>query len=133
MVDKKKAHGLSNHGCDHGCVVGTIHSAACLRAALRVKFPALDYFEIRIDSFIGREEELLRALPKLKLPLIVTVRHHAEGGARRLSDAERRERYKQFLAHAAMVDIELSSVRSLADVIYNAQSQGVRIILSYHN
>ncbi len=118
---------------NHRCVAGTIHSAACLRAALRINPGALDYFEIRVDSFIGREEELLRQLPKLKLPLIVTARHPAEGGAHRLSSAKRRQCYKRFLSHAALVDIELRSAKSLADVISNAQDNNVRIILSYHN
>jgi len=129
MVDKKIAHRLSNRRC----VVGTIHSAACLKAALFIRPQALDFFEIRIDSFIGREEHLLRQLPKLKLPLIVTVRDHAEGGACPLTNAKRREYYGRFLPYAAMVDVELRSASSLGDVISNAQKRGIKIILSYHN
>ena len=129
MVAKKIAHKLSNHGN----VAGTIHSPACLKAALRIDPGALDFFEIRVDSFIGREEELLRQLPELKLPLIVTVRHPLEGGAHPLSAAKRRDCYKKFLRHAALVDIELRSAKSLAGVIVEAQKGKVGIILSYHN
>jgi 3-dehydroquinate dehydratase-1 len=129
MLDKKMANELSNRGS----VAGTIHSAACLKAALRPSSGALDYFEIRLDSFIGREGELLRQLPKLKLPLIITARHPLEGGARRISTAKRRECYKQFMPCAALVDIELRSAKSLSDVISSAQMQKVGIILSYHN
>ena len=129
MVDKKIANNLSNQGN----VAGTIHSPACLKAALRLDSRSLDYFEIRVDSFIGREDELLRQLPKLKLPLILTVRHPLEGGAHSLSTAKRRECYKKFLPHAALVDIELRSAKSLTDVIVSAQGEGMEIILSYHN
>lgn len=129
MVAKKIAHKLSNRGN----VAGTIHSAACLDAALRIGPGELDFFEIRVDSFIGREEELLRKLPGLKLPLIVTVRHPLEGGARPLSAAQRRECYKKFMPHAALVDIELRSAKMLTDVIVDAQVKRVGIILSYHN
>jgi 3-dehydroquinate dehydratase I len=129
MVDKKIANNLSIHGS----VVGTIHSAACLKAALRLDSRSLDYFEIRVDSFAGREEEVLRQLPGLKLPLIVTVRHPLEGGAQSLSSAKRRECYKKFLPHATLVDIELRSVKSLVDVIANVQEKKKGIILSYHN
>lgn len=129
MVAKKIAHKLSNRAG----VVGTIHSAAGLRAAMRLDSGDLDFFEIRVDSFVGREEELLRKLPQLKLPLIVTVRHAAEGGAQPLSAAKRRKHYKKFIPHAALVDIELRSAKSLADVIVEAQKSGVGIILSYHD
>ena len=129
MVDKKMAHKLSNQAS----VVGTIHSEACLAAALRLDARALDYFEIRVDSFIGREEELLRKLPKLKLPLIVTVRHPGEGGAHPLTTTQRRNLFKKFLPHAALADIELRSAGSLADVIEWTQERGGRIILSHHN
>src|SRR5271170_6196505 len=119
MIDKKIANNLSNQGN----VAGTIHSAACMKAALRLDSRSLDYFEIRVDSFIGREDELLRQLPKLKLPLILTVRHPLEGGAHGLSAAKRRECYRKFLPHAALVDIELRSAKSLGDVIACAQEK----------
>jgi 3-dehydroquinate dehydratase I len=129
MVDNKMANKLSNRGN----VVGTVHSAASLKAALRIEAGTLDFLEIRVDSFIGREEELLRQLPKMKLPLIVTVRHPLEGGAHGLSAAKRRECYKKFLPHAALVDIELRSAKSLDDVVACAQEKNKGIILSYHN
>ena len=62
MVGKKIANNLSNPGR----VAGTVHSAACLKTAERVRRGGLDFFEIRADAFAGREEELLGALPRLK-------------------------------------------------------------------
>ena len=129
MLDKKTANYLSIRGN----VAGTIHSPACLQAALSLRSGVLDFFEIRVDSFIGREDDLLRQLPRLRLPLIVTVRHPQEGGAHPLSVAKRRDCYQRFLPHAAFVDIELRSAKSLADVIASAQGRKAGIILSYHN
>ncbi|HWB60195.1 MAG TPA: type I 3-dehydroquinate dehydratase [Chthoniobacteraceae bacterium] len=116
-------------------VVGTIHSPACLKAALRLRAGELDYLEIRVDAFAarGQEEALLRAVPKLKCPLILTVRHPSEGGAGSLSAGKRRECYKRFLAHAAFIDVELRSGDSLADIISDARRKKARIILSYHD
>lgn len=129
MVDKKIAGKLSNYGN----VAGTVHSPPCLKAALRTAPGTLDFFEIRVDSLAGMQEKLLRQLPGLKLPLIITVRHPLEGGAHALSAAKRRECYGRFLPHAALLDIELRSVKSMADVISSAQKGKVSIILSYHN
>jgi 3-dehydroquinate dehydratase-1 len=129
MVDKKIANYLSNHGN----VAGIIHSIASLQAALRLDPRLLDFFEVRADCLAGLEEEVVHKLPKLKLPLIVTARHPLEGGAHSLSAAKRRECYKKFLPHAALVDIELRSTKSMAGVIDGAQKNKVGIILSYHN
>src|ERR1700677_4839305 len=129
MVDKKIANYLSNQGK----VAGIIQSYASLQAALRLDSRSLDFFEIRVDCLAGHEEAVLRQLPKLMLPLIVTVRHPLEGGAHSLSAAKRRECYKKFLPRASLLDIELRSVKPLADVIARAQKNKVGIILSYHN
>lgn len=130
MVDKKIALKMSNGPS----VVGTIHSDASLKAALRLSAGTLDFLEVRVDSFIKRENELLEKLPKLKLPLIITVRHPLEGGVhRQLSMPKRRDLYKQFLSHATAIDIELRSAESLKEIIGLARIAKVKVILSYHD
>jgi 3-dehydroquinate dehydratase-1 len=89
--------------------------------------------EIRVDNFATDPAPLLAALPKLRVPLIVTVRHPAEGGANDISFARRRELYGQFLPHAAFIDLELRSLEKLADVVAAARRSGVKIIASTHN
>lgn len=114
-------------------VVGTVHSNASLKAALRLGSGALDFLEIRVDAFMGGEDKILAQLPKLKSPLIITVRHSLEGGAHPVSTSKRRESFRKFLPHAALIDIELRSAKSLAGVIALARKTNVRVIISYHN
>jgi 3-dehydroquinate dehydratase-1 len=67
------------------------------------------------------------------VPLIVTVRHPAEGGAHALGSARRRELFVQFMPFAALIDVELRSTGSLAGIIDDARSRGVRVIVSDHH
>ncbi len=113
-------------------VVGTIPSRAALSCALRLPVGAVDLLEMRVDHFADDVRPLVRALPRLPAPLIVTVRHASEGGAALLPVARRRELYAQFLPAAACIDVELRSVRELAATIAEARKRGVRVILSAH-
>lgn len=113
-------------------IVGTIHSPAALREALRLKDGTVDFLEVRVDHFAADLAPLRRALPKLNAPLIVTVRHPAEGGAGALSMPERRALYLEFLPHAALLDLELRSCETLAKVRHEAKKAGVGLILSHH-
>jgi len=116
-----------------GSVVGTIPNEAALKAALRLNPGAVDYLEIRVDAFAGNETRLHRlekALPKLKkFPLIVTVRHPAEGGEGKLGVRRRKELFRRFLPYATLVDVELRSAKALQEIIKAAPG----VILSYHN
>jgi 3-dehydroquinate dehydratase I len=114
-------------------VVGTIHSPAALREALRLKAGAVDLLEVRVDHFTADLAPLRRALPRLKAPLIITVRHPAEGGAAPLSPAERGALYREFLPAAAFIDVELRSMQALASVWEGAASRGIQRIVSWHD
>ena len=113
-------------------VVGAIPSPAALSCALRLQPGAVDLLELRVDHFAADPRPLLRALPRLPAPLVVTVRHPLEGGAGDLGFPRRRELYAQFLSTAKFIDIELRSVRQLASTIAEARVHGVQLILSVH-
>ena len=113
-------------------VVGTIPSPAALSRALKLKPGAVDLFELRLDHFASDPRPLLRAIPRLVAPLIVTVRHPLEGGAGNLGFPRRRELYAQFLPAAKFIDIELRSARQLAATIAEARAHSVQLILSAH-
>ncbi len=113
-------------------VVGTIHSPAALTQALSLKSGQVDYLELRVDHFVDDLDSVRRALPKLKTPLILTVRHSAEGGAGQLRMADRRLLYGEFMEVAALMDVELRSSRALSSILKAARDRGVGIILSHH-
>ncbi len=114
-------------------VVGAVHSPGALRRALRIRPGEVGLLEIRVDAFAPDLAPLLRALPRLRVPLLITVRHPAEGGAHRLSLARRRALFAQFLPFAQFIDVELRSVNALAAVIADARVHRVRVIVSDHH
>lgn len=114
-------------------VVGTVHSAASLRHALKLKAAEVDLLEIRVDHFAQDTREILRALPRLKHRLIVTVRHPAEGGMNALGFAKRRALFAEFLPFARFIDFELRSVAKLQDILAAARTSGVKVIVSNHH
>jgi 3-dehydroquinate dehydratase-1 len=117
---------------DGQAVVGVIFSRADLRRAVRLPIPP-DLFEIRLDALVGQVGELVETLDQLKPPLIVTARHPAEGGMNSLQLRDRRSLLLRFLPHASYVDIEVRSIKGLAEVLQEARKQKVGRILSFHD
>ncbi|MDP9254368.1 MAG: type I 3-dehydroquinate dehydratase [Verrucomicrobiota bacterium] len=112
--------------------VGVIFSKTDLQRAFRLRrLP--DLFELRLDGLVGATDELRDAIPKLRVPFIVTARSAAEGGANNLSLARRRELLLCFLPGAAYVDVELRSASGLSAVLKLAHARKVRLILSLHD
>ena len=114
-------------------VVGTIHSHAALREALRLKPWAVDLLELRVDYFVADLDSLRRAVPKLRAPLIVTVRHPREGGACELKNIERVRLFAEFLPCASFIDVELRSIAVLEATLAAARAQKTGIIVSDHH
>jgi 3-dehydroquinate dehydratase-1 len=113
-------------------IVGTVHSPVALRHALRLRPGEVDLLEIRVDRFARDLCPLLRAVRRLPAPLILTVRHPAEGGATNLSLARRRELYAQFLAVASWIDVEWRSLSGLSSIIRLARAHRIGLIVSTH-
>jgi len=113
-------------------VVAAVHSDGALRRAATIHAGEVDFLEIRVDNFALDPARVLKVLPRLRVPLLVTVRHPAEGGANRLSLAMRRDLFARFLPWAALIDVELRSWESLSATIEEAQRAGVKVIASTH-
>jgi len=118
-----------------GSVVGTIPSPRALAAALKLRRNEVDFLELRVDAFAENTdlEAMEKNLRRLRAPLIVTVRHPLEGGAGRLTLAQRKALFFRFLPYVSFVDVELRSVLPLREVIAQARTQGVGVILSHHD
>ncbi|MGA3170471.1 MAG: type I 3-dehydroquinate dehydratase [Chthoniobacteraceae bacterium] len=127
MIPSQIATSLS-----YPAVVGTVHSAASLAAARRLRKGQCDWLELRLDSFFPKLDPLRRVGPRLPCPRIVTVRHSSEGGAP-LTARERRAIYRDFIPMASLVDIELRRAPAMDDVIRRARDARAGIILSHHD
>ncbi len=112
---------------------GTINSAASLAAALKLPRGAVDLFELRLDAFAETAQALLQEVPRLKAPLLITARHFKEGGMVPLTASKRAALYEAFIPHAALIDVELRSMKSLNAVLQNARSSGLKVIASFHD
>ena len=120
-----------------GVIVGGLRQATIKRA---LKAGA-EVLELRIDTFAQRSpRELIRRLERLKAikgarstPIIITARSKAEGGLYAIDDKKRLEIFKALMPFADYVDIELSSVAILKDVVRSAKRAKTLVIVSYHN
>lgn len=114
-------------------VVATAHSAAGLKIATKLGRRDADLVEVRVDALVEKLGLVRRLVPILKLPMLLTVRHPAEGGLGGLTLLRRRELFAEFLPYAAFVDVELRSVRALGEVIAAAKARGVVVVVSDHH
>jgi len=114
-------------------IVGTVHSPASLRAALRLRRGDVDFLELRVDHFANDPDFLLKAAPGLPAPLIVTIRHPREGGASQLGFERRRQLFREFLPMASCIDVELRSLAGFSGIISEARAAGVSVIVSDHH
>jgi 3-dehydroquinate dehydratase-1 len=112
--------------------VGVIFTQADLRRALRMR-KAPDLFELRLDALVPFLDEVRRAVSQLQAPLIITARHPREGGANRLSTAQRRALLLEFLPWARFLDVELRSVPAFRAVLETAVRKKVKTIISFHD
>jgi 3-dehydroquinate dehydratase I len=112
-------------------IVGVIASRVDLDRALRMRRPP-DLFELRLDCLAGMADQLQDMLAKLRVPLIITVRHPQEGGARKLSLRQRRDLLTRFLDHADYLDVELRSASELRRLLAIAETKKIRKIISFH-
>ena len=113
-------------GSPASAVVGIVDSPEALKAARRLTTKEVDFLEWRAD-FLGT------GIVESKIPWIVTARHPAEGGQNNMSPAARREALLELLPAAALVDVEIRSLRGMAEVLTKAREAGVGVIVSFHD
>lgn len=114
-------------------VVGVAHTWKGVKMAAQLKPTDADIVELRIDALLEHESGLEALAQSIRLPILLTVRHPAEGGVGALSLARRRSLIEQFLPYATLLDVELRSVETLAEPIRAAREQGAGIVISDHH
>lgn len=105
------------------------------RALARAARDGLDLLEARVDLFgersveaVGERLERARRL----LPVLLTIRAVAEGGAWKAAEDERLELYSALLPLVDAVDVELAApIRR--SVVAAAKSAGRLVVLSHHD
>lgn len=98
-----------------------------------MKVGEVDVLEFRIDPLADRLLEVEHVLRSVKVPVLLTVRHPAEGGIHNLAAARRKELYRRFLPFAVLVDVELRSLPAFADIVDEAKSAECGVVVSNHD
>jgi len=112
---------------------------ALLSAAQRAEAEGADLVELRLDvcAKLGAPlRDVIAAIPRFGLPVIVTIRHGSEGGEWRGSDTERAALYREAVTRgAAWCDIELAQWAALhtAGLDRRLGDAQTRLILSHHD
>lgn len=114
-------------------VVATVHTAPALKQAVFSRERGIDLLEIRLDCLGKGLATFAACAENFRKPLLITARHPNEGGANRLSVAQRRLLLRLYLPAATAVDVELRSVASMEDLLREASLIGVTKVVSYHN
>jgi len=113
-------------GSSAPAIVGIVDSAEAVKAARRLTAKEVDFLEWRAD-FLGT------GIVESKIPWIVTARHPAEGGQNAMSLSARRKALLELLPSAALVDVEIRSLRGMEEVLTEARKAGVGVIASFHD
>lgn len=92
-----------------------------------------DVLELRLDLLGLPAADIREAVAGLKIPLLLTARHPAEGGQGSESAAERSAMIEPLLDLAALIDIELRSVNEMKPLIAKARGLGVPVVGSFHD
>lgn len=114
-------------------VVGTIHQPQALDEALGLVPGAVDLLEWRVDALAKPSDRLPFPSKAFKAPLLITVRHPAEGGIGDWPLRHRRFAYEQLLPWASLLDIEVRSWKAMAEFRQEAAAQQVPVMASYHD
>lgn len=92
-----------------------------------------DVVEIRLDQLI-QENELKTKISSITKPLLLTCRHPKEGGDNNISEPLKRVSIiEPLLSHASAIDIEISTANEMKNLITEAKSKNIQVVLSYHN
>jgi 3-dehydroquinate dehydratase type I len=113
-------------------LVGVIASPADLSAALAGGLAAIDLCELRLDLLGDFAAEVRRQTDIFSLPIIITVRDPAEGGAVTLSSRQRITLFRDWLPVSDFVDIEARNLSVLCEVRAEALALKKTVIVSSH-
>jgi len=92
-----------------------------------------DLVELRLDLLGVPMDELRAEAAKLRLPILITARHPAEGGKGSEDAMERSAMLESMLDLASLMDVELRSAVEMKAIITKAQSASVQVVGSFHD
>jgi len=114
-------------------VVATAHTGQGLHQAARLRSEDVRFVEVRLDSLASDGRALRAGLESIRVPVLLTARHPAEGGADWITVSARRGLLEEFLFKASAVDVELRSAASMSAILESARRAKVKRVVSFHD
>lgn len=116
------------------CVVGTVIDwETWLQVTNPTNILPCRAVELRVDTMsasLSVEDFLSHPCYK---PVLVTFRHHDEGGQRVVSESVRIATMKGLMSMASAIDWEIRHMDGAKDLLDMAKNAGVRIVASFHD
>jgi 3-dehydroquinate dehydratase-1 len=112
-------------------VVATAHTTIGLRIAANLDRRTADFVEARLDLLPAKIPPA--ALAAVRLPLLLTARHRAEGGGRDWLPSKRTDVLAPLLPMAAAIDWEWNFLPEARDFLYEAKAFGIALVFSFHD
>lgn len=116
--------------CASTRVVGVVSDPATWQSLGQGALPC-DWVELRVDALPPQHRRLALASPCPK-PLLLTLRHPAEGGCCAWAGDERLQLARELLPAAAALDWEIAFIPGAESLLAEAKSRGVLLIASAH-
>ena len=116
-------------------VVGVVSQARSLDVLAQYGSTECDWVEVRLDQFLAEAPRWLAACRRIEdhgLPVLLTLRHRAEGGAWTGPAAERLALYEEALLTVSAVDLEISR-NEIPGLVEAARAAGALVIGSFHD
>jgi 3-dehydroquinate dehydratase-1 len=114
--------------------VAVVNSKSAWSKGLHFSNSEADLLELRLDSpTLKLTRSFMLSASSSPLPLLITARHPDEGGLQSLDSTERIRRLRMLLPFASFIDIELRSVKSHRQLIEEAKTSGVTVVISLHD
>jgi 3-dehydroquinate dehydratase I len=128
---------ISTGSSQRPLTVGVISDVNTLRQTLALpaveRLGLCDVYELRLDLVELSNVELVRLLPELQKPVLLTLRHPAEGGRGPTDAAERMALLEPLLPVVQLLDVEIQFAAELLPLLRKAQSMKIQVIGSSHD
>ncbi len=116
------------------CVIGTVTDwDTWLDSTSATSIVPCFALELRVDALpakISANDILSRQCRK---PVLVTIRHHDEGGLRKMVEKQRIALMSELMSMSTAIDWEIRHIKGAESLLLQARNSGVKLITSWHD
>ncbi len=95
--------------------------------------PVCGVVELRVDALMAKDSEREILQSHCPRPLLLTLRHHSEGGLVQLDERERQKRVMNLMSMAQGLDWEIRQLEGAEALLNAARNAGLILVASWHD